>query len=53
VAFQATVVGAGVTTSNDGGIWVQGLDGTLRLAAREGSTLEQPHNRNFELYRRR
>jgi len=40
MAFTATLTGAGVTTANDGGIWVQGLGGDLRLMAREGGQLE-------------
>jgi hypothetical protein len=39
-AFAATLTGTGVSATNDGGIWVQGLDGQLRLVAREGSALE-------------
>jgi hypothetical protein len=40
MAFTATLTGAGVTAANDGGIWVQGLAGDLRLVAREGDQLE-------------
>jgi hypothetical protein len=37
VAFQTTVTGVGVTTSNDVGIWAcSSLDGVVRLIAREG-----------------
>ena len=39
LAFSATLSGAGVTGSNDNGIWAQSLDGNLRLVAREGSPL--------------
>jgi hypothetical protein len=40
LAFSATLSGTGVTGSNDNGIWAQGLDGNLRLVAREGSPLQ-------------
>jgi hypothetical protein len=40
LAFTATLTGTDVTTMNDRGIWAQGLDGNLRLVAREGVSLE-------------
>jgi hypothetical protein len=40
LAFTATLTGAGVTGANDFGIWAQGLDGNLRLVAREGQQIQ-------------
>jgi hypothetical protein len=40
LAFAATLTGTGITAANDRGIWAQGLDGSLRLVAREGDALE-------------
>jgi hypothetical protein len=40
LAFTAALAGTGITTANDRGIWAQGLDGDLRLVAREGGALE-------------
>jgi hypothetical protein len=39
-AFYGTLVGAGVTTSNDNGVWAESIDGTLRLLVREGDAIE-------------
>ena len=40
VAFRATVIGTGVTTDNDTGIWVMNPGGTLDLLAREGDLFD-------------
>ena len=37
--FVATAFGSGVASSNDTGVWVNGSDGTLRLALREGQPI--------------
>ena len=39
IAFLGTLIGADVTTANDGGIWATTVSGELRLIAREGSPL--------------
>lgn len=39
-AFLASVVGAGVTSTNDSGIWASDRAGILRLVARNGDPLE-------------
>lgn len=40
LAFTATLTGTGITPTNDRGVWAEGLDGSLRLVAREGDALE-------------
>lgn len=40
IAFQARVTGPGISNDNDVGIWATGLDGTLRLIARGGDSIE-------------
>jgi hypothetical protein len=40
VAFFATIVGPGVTSSNNHGIWAQDPFGNLQLIAREGNQLQ-------------
>ena len=37
--FVATAGGSGVTSANDNGMWVQGPDGALHLALREGQQI--------------
>jgi hypothetical protein len=40
MAFTATLAGTGISTTNDRGLWAQGLDGSLRLVAQEGGSLQ-------------
>ena len=40
LAFHGTLRGQNVTSSNDGAIWAQDLNGQLQLIAREGSQLD-------------
>lgn len=40
IAFMAELTGSGVSGSNNVGIWATGLDGVLRLVAREGDQID-------------
>jgi hypothetical protein len=40
VAFSGVVTGGSVNAANDRGIWAEGLDGQLKLIAREGDPLQ-------------